>query len=170
VATLPATKHIARVEFGDSAPVRAVLKYSQGVPAARISVGVADWQVNEGKLSLPSTVTDDDLGALRDLKGVRSLTLDGADAVTDDGLAHLRSMELVQLDLRHLRNVTDAGLAHVTGMKTLESLNLWYCRNLSNKSIAGLARLPKLKKINLFGTQIDPKAFQAAVPNCEIAN
>ena len=37
-----------------------------------------------------------------------------------------------------------------------------------NGAIGALKRLPNLRKVNLFGTKIDPQAFRTAMPNCEI--
>ena len=103
------------------------------------------------------------------MAGLHSLWVTSAKLVTDEGLAHLRSLSLKHLDLSHARHATDAGMAHVASIGTLETLNLWYCRKLTSTSIADLKRLRNLKKITLVGSQIDRQAFQSAFPNCEIA-
>jgi hypothetical protein len=145
-----------------------VLKYSQAAPAVYVDHGGVGWRLADGVVRLPNWATNDDLRELANIANLQSLSLQEANAVTDEGLAHLRPLRLKQLDLVHLHRVTDAGIAHVAKIETLESLNLWYCENLTNGAIADLKQLPKLKKIKLFGTKIDQQAFKSALPQCEI--
>lgn len=168
VAMLPTSKQLARVQFGGQIPVSALLRYSQATPSTRIDYGGLGWRLADGEVRLPHWVTNDDLGELKNIANLHTLFFERPDAVTDEGLAHLRPLRLKQLDLVQARNLTDAGIAHVSEIETLESLNLWYCEKLTNAAIADLKRLPKLKQIKLFGTKIDEQAFKSAMPNCEI--
>jgi hypothetical protein len=127
-----------------------------------------DWRAADGEIWLPHWVANDDLSELKNFEDLHSLFFERPDAVTDEGLAHLRPLRLKQLDLVQVRNLTDAGVAHIAKIETLESLSLWYCENLTNGAIPELKRLPNLKKIKLFGTKIDQQAFKSAMPNCEI--
>jgi hypothetical protein len=168
VASLPTSEQITHVGFRHHVPFPAVLKYSQSVPTARIDLGGVTWRLADGDLWLPRSVTNADLSEIAHVPNLHSLTLEDADSVTDEGLAHLRSLKLKHLKLPHNRNLTDVGMSHVAGIKTLESLNLWYCEKLTNDAIDEFKRLPNLKKITLTGTQIDRRAFQVEIPRCQI--
>jgi hypothetical protein len=139
--------------------------------AALLAAALIVVSLREMKHAFPRGVRglrNDDLSELKKLEDLRFLSFEGANAITDEGLAHLSSLKLKQLELVQLRKVTDAGLAHTASIETLESLNLSNCEELTNAAIPHLKRLPKLKQIKLGGTRIDPQAFQAAIPNCEI--
>jgi hypothetical protein len=168
VERLPTARQINSVSFGDSVPIHSVLKYAQSNPTAKIEVGSASWRLADGEILLPESTTNDDLRELATMAGLHTLTFVSADSLTDDGLAHLTSLKLKQLNLSRARQVTDAGMAHIARITTLESLKLSSCRNLTNSTIAHLKQLPSLRKVSILGTKIDPKAFKAALPNCEI--
>ena len=168
IKLLPVSARLAEVSFHESVPLPAVLNFSQLNPKARVEMGSNRWRLADGELRLPGSVTDEDLEALKNVEGLRLLTLGFAELITDQGLAHLTSLKLKEFDLTHNRNVTDVGVTSIASIDTLESLNFWYCERLTNSAIAALKRLPNLRKINIFGTKIDPNVLQAAIPNCEI--
>jgi Leucine-rich repeat (LRR) protein len=73
--------------------------------------------------------------------------------VTDAGLAHIKNLRsLKQLELGATK-VTAASLAMMTGMKSLESLLLPF--DVSDEHLAGLARLPNLKFLDIQGSFAD---------------
>lgn len=78
---------------------------------------------------------------------LKRLVLEGwADALTDESLAHLRGLQLEQLDLR-FTNISDAGLVHLHGMP-LVSLSLSFTRNVSLGGMQHLRGLP-LARLNV---------------------
>ncbi len=168
VELLPVSARLTEVVFDETVPFPAVLNFSKSNPKARVEMGSNSWRLADGELRLPRLVKDEDLAALKNVEGLRLLALESTSLITDKGLAHLTSLKLKELALTHNGNVTDAGLTSLANIESLESLNLWYCERLTNNAIAALKRLPNLRKINLFGTQIDPQVFQVAIPTCEI--
>ena len=168
VGRLSANGSLESVSFGHSVPIRAVFKYAKSNPKLKIDIGASLWSLADGFVHVPYLTTDDDLQELAELKELRTLELGGAELITDKGLAHLVSLKLKTLSINHNRNITDAGISDIAKVQSLEELNLWYCDKLTNASIAALKRLPNLKKVNVFGTKIDPQALKAQLPNCEI--
>lgn len=71
-----------------------------------------------------TTVTDDDLAALRQLPALRELELAGT-AIGDAGLAHVGAVsQLRALDLSTCRAITPAGYAQLATLRELETLKL----------------------------------------------
>jgi hypothetical protein len=86
-------------------------------------------------------------GALHQLQ---SLTLGGCVKITDAGLQHLITLQLLRtLDLWGVVRITDAGLQHVAGLKQLKSLNLTGCVKISDVGVAHLGGLVALEKLSL---------------------
>jgi hypothetical protein len=168
VDLLPMTERLTDVSFGRTVSLRAALAYGQAAPATNVELEGGRWRLADGEIWLPRSVTNDDLAAVGRVTNLHSLSMNDADAVTDEGLAHLQSLPLKHLSIMNAHHVTDAGLAHIATIKTLESLNLYCSSPFTTGAIADLKRLPNLKKITLHGTQIDRRAFQAAMPGCEI--
>jgi hypothetical protein len=88
-------------------------------------------------VALPPSGTDDDLGVLCELRGLRALVLNGTQ-VTDDGLGAVAGLPRVkELTLRG-GNFTDAGLRHLEAMRGLRLLRLWGCPNLTAEGVERL--------------------------------
>ncbi|OWK38681.1 protein kinase domain-containing protein [Fimbriiglobus ruber] len=119
-------------------------------------------------------VTDAGLAHLQGLTALTHLDLGGCRQVTDAGLAHLQGLTaLTHLDLGGCRQVTDAGLAHLQGLKlqdlclsscqhvttaTLDlfrdyiiSLNLSYCKQVTDTWLAMIGNYPFLRNLHLTG-------------------
>ena len=103
-------------------------------------------------LTLPRSATDDDLGRLRGLEGLRALDLWGCGEITDTGLSSLEELGgLRSLNLRFCKQVTDAGLAHLQGLKALRSLNLRECDQITD---TGDRRFPHRRCIEFTDSEI----------------
>jgi hypothetical protein len=123
-------------------------------------------------LSYCEQITDIDLEHLAGLP-LTQLNLSGCKKITDKGLEHLTGFALTQLNLtscwqitvvglKHLAelpltqldlsegciNITDDSLAHLAKLTFLTQLNLSWCRNTTDAGLAHLAKLP-LTKLNL---------------------
>ena len=135
---------------------------------------------------------DEHAAPLRELTGLRTLYLDGAE-ITDAGLEHLEGLtRLADLYLRDTQ-VTGAGLEHLEGLTNLQRLGLGgtrvtpaglehlkaltrlQCLSLSMQvAEAGskhLKALPNLQELDLRDTQVTEagvKTLQKALPNCTI--
>jgi hypothetical protein len=65
------------------------------------------------------------LASFEDLHGLRYLDLHNAQAVSDEGLVHLKGpSNLAELDLQNNPRITDAGLEHLQGNSSLRVLSL----------------------------------------------
>ena len=94
------------------------------------------------------TLRDEDLGPLKILRDVRSLTLQNRTTFTDSGLAHVaRLTKLKSLNLAGT-SITGEGLAHLQKLGDLETLNLAGSR-ITGDALLHLAPLPQLKSLNL---------------------
>ncbi len=101
-------------------------------------------------------VTDEDLGRLSHLTGLRQLCCSKSPLLTDAGLASLAPQRLKDLDL-YRAAVTDAGLVHLAGMIELERLHLG-CTRVKGPGLALLAGLPRLRWLSLEETDVDDSA------------
>lgn len=99
-----------------------------------------------------SEITDADLVSLRDLYGLRFLSLTGT-GLTNAGLEHLIGLpELLQLSLADTR-VTDAGLPRLKSLSRLELLKLdrtW----ITDSGVEHLCGFAQLRALSLIDTQI----------------
>jgi hypothetical protein len=103
-----------------------------------------------------------DLGQLKDL---RFLAINGAQA-TDDALQGLVPFkELETLDLGGAP-LSGAGLAHLTPLKNLKRLKLGHS-GLTNAGMKGLGRLRQLQSVMLNGTQISDEGLKE-LPNVDL--
>ena len=164
---LRVSSNLKRVNVAQG-PFAAALNYAQSIPAAVVEIGNGSINLSDGSLVLPNSVSDDDMRQVAMVMGLRLLDFNGPQHITDAGLAHLAETRLIELRIRHARRITDAGIAHIGKTQTLETLNLWYCRQLTTESVHHLKQLPKLMKINVTGTEINHAALKAEIPNCEI--
>jgi len=113
------TANVSVEEFGGT-----VVRDDRGV-AIRISL-------------LNSRITDDGLGQLEELAGLKTLDLGGT-KITNAGLAHLSSLANLETLSLHSTLVTDAGLLHLKGLSRLETL--WCGRTrVTDEGIAELKR------------------------------
>lgn len=103
-------------------------------------------------------ITDDGLAALRGMKRLRQLTLNG-ETISGAGLRHLPHPPLEQLCLG--TDVDDAALQQVGQFSTLKRLILFGETKITNGGRATIAHLPNLEGLDLTGTGIDDGAVDA---------
>lgn len=80
--------------------------------------------------------------------------------ITDADLARVgRQHSLERLDLAHTK-ITDAGLQHLSGLRNLRELSLYYAEYISEDGLAVLKQFPALQRLNLRGTRVGSKVFE----------
>lgn len=107
-----------------------------------------------------SDSTDDQLAELRRLcEGVkiRNLYLDKT-AITDDGLANLTGLSIIQLSLTDTQ-ITNAGIEHVKKVRNLSALVL-QGTNVSDEGVREIATIGSLTGIGLADTPITDTALE----------
>jgi serine/threonine protein kinase len=112
------------------------------------------------RLGLADTsVTDEGLDHLREMRGLIGLNLPGA-PITDEGVEKVLAANL-PLKVLSLTNtaVSDTGLAHIAKIKTLEHLGLNDTRTTAD-GLAHLRQLPNLKVVQLRGVGVDDRGFE----------
>ena len=134
-------------------------------------------------LWLPGRATDSYMTLVKDLPGLKDLTVCYGD-VTDTGLANLEGAGgLLRLDLRGSREFTSAGLAHLsrltklsrlclaqtrvddTGLENLKGLNALEFLDLSDTEVAGrglgnLKELKALQSLDLSKTKVVDRTLE----------
>jgi tRNA A-37 threonylcarbamoyl transferase component Bud32/Leucine-rich repeat (LRR) protein len=116
-------------------------------------------------------VSDADLQRLQPLDGLHVLVLGGTQ-VTDAGLEKLKGFpSLTRLDLGRLP-LTDDGMKHLKDLKALRVLGL-YAVPVTDAGLEHLKELKYLRTLNVGGTKVTAeaaKAFQQALPDCQVAS
>ncbi|MBN9519058.1 hypothetical protein J0H58_11160 [bacterium] len=94
--------------------------------------------------------TDAAVAALRGLRSLRDLTVDGpfTDAALE-GLARQPSLERVTLS--GSPNITDAGLAHLARLPRLRALDVRYCDRITTVGVRPFATPPRLRELAVGG-------------------
>jgi len=90
-----------------------------------------------------STITDNGLEYISELRQLRRLHLGGSLGITDAGLVHVAKLEqLASLALVYCDNVTDAGILHLkSNLQQLTSLDLDSCNDITETGRAVVAHL-----------------------------
>ena len=114
-------------------------------------------------------VTTQDLAALRDIRPLHRLLLDGS-PIHDADLAILG--EIQELELLTLTNtpVTDAGLPHLRNLKNLKNLSLRRTQ-VTDAGLVHLRELTRLQFLNIAETRVTDagaEELQRALPNTQI--
>jgi hypothetical protein len=166
-AVLPLLMLIPSARAADEAETVAALKklgatviYKDGDPKKGVET-----------LFLPGKkVMDADLKMLANLTQLKTLKLDAASNITDEGVKNLAGLkQLTDLGLAQTK-VTDAGLKSMTGLTELKNLALGF-DNITDAGLESLAGLKKLENLGLPFTKVTPdgvKKLQQALPNCKI--
>lgn len=166
LSTFPKLK---RIMLGSDVSFKAAFQYARKHPTANFRFGSSGHiDISNSTVSLPQNVTNDNLKNMGELTGIRTLRISASDQVSDSGLASLAKNKFVEVDLQNLRQITDQGIAKLCEMKTIESLNLWYCRQITNESVQHLEKLPKLKIIKVTGTKINRDFLMKKLPDCKV--
>jgi len=97
-----------------------------------------------------TSITNEGLRPLANLKQLASLTLSACDNITDEGLQHLVGLtELVHLDLSGITGIGRHGLQHLLALTSLTNLNLFCCYAITDDCLVGICQLVHLTRLNL---------------------
>ncbi|MCA9064430.1 MAG: hypothetical protein KDA96_15270 [Planctomycetaceae bacterium] len=111
-----------------------------------------------GPLHLKGSETLEELGA-------------GGCGLNDEGIALFRSCDQLKKLVIGGNNITDQGLKFLSGMKSLEYLDVSSMTFVSNFTLERVKNLKSLKDINVSGTSCDVQGVQALkefLPDCRI--
>lgn len=110
---------------------------------------------------------DDNLVPFADLPHVREISLEGCH-ITDEGLAHLRHLELEFVELSETQ-ISDAGLAHLQRNRQVTQFWLKQTR-ITDASLPFIARNRKLTHLDLGKTAVSDAGVQllAGLPELEV--
>jgi hypothetical protein len=130
--------------------------FQQQLAVSRLLKAGAQVQIDarSTRVTLDATATDDDLEPLRHLPELKELVLH-CPRVTDRGLGHLQGLPLQSLCLFRMR--TD-GHNVSWSLHTLTSLSLVELE-VSDKTLAEVSRLPKLKRLWLQNVTVSDAAL-----------
>ena len=98
--------------------------------------------------------TDDDIAALARLSTLKQLAIegmfDGTSTLTDNGLQHLTKLKgLRSLSIQNHQLITDAGISALSTLRLLESFDMSSCTRITNESLSSVARMSQLRKLVL---------------------
>lgn len=132
-------------------------------------VGEAWFATPEALLLDYSPLRDDDLTFLKDVKGIRLISLPST-GITDAALVHVASVTELQSLLIYCTGITDEGIHNLTKLPSLEYLDIRNTK-VTDKGMKYLASIPTLKQVCISGTAITEEGvieFQAARPDCDV--
>ncbi len=110
-------------------------------------------------LTLPSRIDDAGLAEVAELRSLKRLYFSGKHPVTNEGLAVLARLSLLEeLDLGG-KYISDAGLVHLAKLPSLRYLML-YGENFSDAGLAHLKNIPSLQILNLAHLPITDEGLQ----------
>jgi hypothetical protein len=158
---------------------------------------LADLRLIEEMELRACSVSDEGLRWLKDLDKLRHLSITVGRSVTDRGIRYIAKMKnleklelmdtqvtgktlgqltglkkLKSLDLR-LSQVSDEGLESVAQLKSLEWLGCWQNYDITDKGLEHLSKLPNIKSIVLYGTEVSDSAvaeFERKKPGVQVSN
>jgi hypothetical protein len=118
--------------------------------------------------------TDADNGDLKMLLAfpkLKKLDMSMCTKINNPGLAWLVDLKEIRiLKLGHCTHITDGGMEHIGQLTSLEELYLDQC-NVTDRGLADLKGLKKLKKLGLSGSMLaSGRGLQASIPGLEILN
>jgi hypothetical protein len=100
----------------------------------------------------------------------RTLPLDGSldlseSNITDDDLARIikeyqnAGIEITSLDISYCKNITNVGLQRLSALRSLKVLNLNHCLHITDKGLSHITVLPSLSELYLSDCDITDKAL-----------
>ena len=109
--------------------------------------------------SADEAMTDQTIEFLRPLEHLESLTVSWCENLTDKAMEVIRTFKnLRELDLYRCVKLTHKGLTSLTELTQLETLDIGSTK-CSNKTLALLPVLEKLKSLNILETKITPRGL-----------
>lgn len=139
-------KHLTRLRLANTEVTDTGLKFLQLLPRLN-TLNLDDTQV-----------TDAGMKFLQPMRALRTLSLSGT-RISDEGLKliqhlHLRNLHLVET------NTGDTGLAAISNIRSLETLELKRAKGVTDKGVASLARLPRLRVLDLERTFVTDEGLR----------
>ena len=114
-----------------------------------VFMGLPNLPLQHLDLKLCQRITDDGLAHLRSLQQLRHLSLDRCKRITDDGLAHLQSLQqLRHLSLARCHAINGTGLASLLTLP-LQHLDLQLCHKITRAGMVQLEQLPHLEYLHV---------------------
>ncbi len=168
--------HCPQVRLGDL-PSFAPLKHLASLIATRTPAGPNGLDPLRDHPSLQimelnaEGLGDASLATLNTIPSLREVTLIRGD-MTNDGLQHLAMPNLRSLALIGCLRITDKGLAHLSGLPSLERLDLTES-GVTGEDLTGLGAITTLREVILSGTQFRGNdaslaALKALLPECQV--
>lgn len=127
-------------------------------------------------ITVRGTNADEILNVLPQLRGVqgagaiRSISLNES-SVTDEGLSHIAACKhLIYLQLANTA-ISDSGLVHLRECSELEQLDVSFCHNVTDRSVAVFKRLQNLRSLVVYKTRftsVGARETRDALPRCEL--
>lgn len=115
-------------------------------------------------------VTNDGLRHVGEMTSLQWFSVEGVEAISDEGVAHLSSLqELSHLGLGWTR-VTDDGMPHLTRLGSLQSLRLDQT-GLTDRGLETLASIKTLRQLSIGGTAVTDAGIaklKVVLPDCEV--
>ena len=109
-------------------------------------------KITQLNLSECDAISDDGLAHLRGMAAMRKLHLSRCRAVTDAGLAHLGGMTAMQqLDLSRCWQISDTGLMHLRGMTAMQQLDLSHCWGITDTGLVHLHGMTAMQRLRVGG-------------------
>lgn len=105
-------------------------------------------------------ITDQGMQELRNLTGIVNLDLRFAEYVTDEGVAAIKNWKKLKRLNLHGTKASDTSLEHVSGITTLESLDVGSVM-LTDVGLERLTVLPNLKRLVIGGNELGDAGLQA---------
>ncbi|MCY2931511.1 MAG: hypothetical protein NTV86_18880 [Planctomycetota bacterium] len=146
---LESIRHITKAGFAALGELNEVQKISFSTYDFSSTVNLAHLKDVKGlwRIDFQSyPITDEDVGRLQVLTGLRELRLGGGE-ITDVGLAHLKGIKVQKLTLDLTGpKITDAGLAHLKGLDALDTLE-FHQAAITDDGLANLEGLKALRQL-----------------------
>ena len=101
-------------------------------------------------------ITDQGMQELKNVTGIVDLNLYFAEYVTDEGLAAIKDWKKLKRLNLHGTKVSDTTLEHISGITTLESVNVGSAM-ITDVGIERLVSLPNLKELTMGGNELGVK-------------
>ena len=141
------------VQFAE-VPVPEWLKNAVGEDYFR-SARVVDFATRHGRKrdSNEPKATDEKLKELASLTDVETLELGNSEAVTDDGLIHLKPLKKLSTLYLYRTGVKGPGLVHISQLPSLKAISLNHC-DLDDSALKHLGKMPHLTSAMLAHTNV----------------
>ena len=127
--------------------------------------------VEPGRIQIGEIPQEEDLRELADIKTITQVSLPSTS--TDQSLEIISQLDaLVSLSLHNNGKITNDGIAHLVSLQDLKQLSLFRCGGIDDACLDHLAKMTSLRNLNLSQTRISKRGMQSLrdrLPNCKIS-